>query len=500
MKTLKEINPKVLLQRWFFFILFVSVPVISIAQEETQKDKFQSDFESFKLSVQKDFETFKSSNDSAFAKFLEETWTEFELFIDKKQGKPKPEIQPKIDTSDLLTIRKLPIIIKPIDIEKEIEEYKPQIKPPIIREITNIQQISSSKQIFFYGTKLDFPLIQSSLPQLKANSNSGIASFFHQAADSEEISLYVHDIYDKSNKLKLNGWGTLKLIQTIADELYSDVKDQIVFTWFLLIKTGYKAKVAYVDNEIFLLCNFDVPLYNNKYCEIKSEKFYIVLFGSQKEPNKQFYTYKGKHASQVNKLSLKLNELPLLKTNIISKTIKYKKEEIKIQTNKNLIDFYNTYPNCDLSIYITAPLSAIAINTLNEFFKPKLEGQSDFQKVIILLNFVQNGIKYQIDQEQFGKENYLFAEETLYYPFADCEDRVALLSQLIKHYTGLEYIGLDYPNHLSMAVNIPDAFIGASLKYNNKIYHFCDPTYIGAGIGMVMPELRDVKPVIIDIY
>lgn len=497
MKRIKTSMVSSFITKYFFYFLFLSIPYISTAQEKTQKEKFQNDFESFKKSIQNEFNVFKSSNDSIFQKFLDDSWKEFELFIDKKNDKPKPKLQPKIDTTKSIAVNKIASIIKPLVIETSDAHEVKIIHPSNIKLLNSLQKVPL-KEIIFYGTKLDIPYFASTLPILNSNSKSGISSYFDQAANSEDLYLSICNINEKSNELKLNGWGSLKLIQAIATEFYEDANSQVLFTWFTLMKIGYKVKVAYVDNDFFLLCDFDSPLYNNMYCEIKSEKYYIVLFRNQYKPSKSFFTYEGEHIAQIQNLQLKLKDLPDLESDITQKTISYKTQYFEIEMNKNLIDFYKSYPNCDISVYLSTQISPQLLAGLDKIFKPRLEGKSDLQKLNILLNFVQYGIKYQIDEVQFGKENYLFAEEALYYPYADCEDRVALLTQLLKHFTKLDCIGLDYPGHLSMAVKISNASIGDYLNYNNEKYFFCDPTYIGAGIGMQMSDFRNIEPVIIN--
>ena len=112
----------------------------------------------------------------------------------------------------------------------------------------------------------------------------------------------------------------------------------------------------------------------------------------------------------------------------------------------------------------------------------------------ILLEFVQQKIKYFIDQKQFGREKYFFAEETLYYPGADCEDRTVLLAKLIRRYTKLKSIGLLYKEHVSLAVALGDIQGSKQFIYKNINYYNCDPTYLGAKCGEVMPQLRNITP------
>lgn len=62
-------------------------------------------------------------------------------------------------------------------------------------------------------------------------------------------------------------------------------------------------------------------------------------------------------------------------------------------------------------------------------------------------------IKVLTRKDQFGREKYFFAEETLFYPLSDCEDRAIFFAILIRNLLGLDVIGLDYPGHIATAVH-----------------------------------------------
>lgn len=93
----------------------------------------------------------------------------------------------------------------------------------------------------------------------------------------------------------------------------------------------------------------------------------------------------------------------------------------------------------------------------------------------------------------------MFAEETLYYDFTDCEDRSVLFSWLVRMFTELEVVGLDYPGHIATAVAFKENLNGDAVTWKGKRFVICDPTYIGAGIGECMPEFRNSQPEIIEI-
>ncbi|MEG1700751.1 MAG: hypothetical protein RR270_05655, partial [Alistipes sp.] len=115
--------------------------------------------------------------------------------------------------------------------------------------------------------------------------------------------------------------------------------------------------------------------------------------------------------------------------------------------------------------------------------------KSESEAANILINFVQTAFEYQTDQEQFGVERSLFADETLYYPYSDCEDRAILYSVLVRELLGLETVLLHYPNHLATAVCFKNDVSGDYIDLDGRRYIVCDPTYEGADIGHTMPGM-----------
>jgi hypothetical protein len=110
---------------------------------------------------------------------------------------------------------------------------------------------------------------------------------------------------------------------------------------------------------------------------------------------------------------------------------------------------------------------------------------------------VQTSLKYETDDQQFGEENYLFPEETLFYPYSDCEDRAILFAWLVHSLLNLQVVGLDYPGHVATAVHFNESVKGDGFDYQGKRYVVADPTYINANAGMTMPEFKKYTPNII---
>ena len=67
----------------------------------------------------------------------------------------------------------------------------------------------------------------------------------------------------------------------------------------------------------------------------------------------------------------------------------------------------------------------------------------------------------------------------------------------MKDLLGLDAVLLDYPNHIASAVRFNEDISGDYILLDGKKYLICDPTYIGAPIGMCMDRLKSVPPEII---
>lgn len=162
-----------------------------------------------------------------------------------------------------------------------------------------------------------------------------------------------------------------------------------------------------------------------------------------------------------------------------------------VTTNQNLIDYYNDYPkSSEWNYYSITSLSPNMKKALYPSLQKAIAGKSKTEAANQLLNFVQTSLEYQTDDEQFGGERAFFADETLFYPYCDCEDRSILYSILVRDLLGLDVVLLHYPGHLATAVCFEEEVAGDHLLIDGVKYLVCDPTYIGADIGMAIPKYR----------
>jgi len=90
-----------------------------------------------------------------------------------------------------------------------------------------------------------------------------------------------------------------------------------------------------------------------------------------------------------------------------------------------------------------------------------------------LLYWVQTAFVYEYDDKVWGHDRAFFAEESLSYPYCDCEDRSILFSRLVRDLLGLDVILVFYPGHLATAVAFTDNVDGDYIELNGKHYIIC---------------------------
>lgn len=93
------------------------------------------------------------------------------------------------------------------------------------------------------------------------------------------------------------------------------------------------------------------------------------------------------------------------------------------------------------------------------------------------------------DDKVWGGDRAFFAEETLFYPYCDCEDRSILYTRIIRDILNLRCILIYYPGHLACAVEFTEPVNGDYIMLDNHKFIVTDPTYIGAPIGYTMPDM-----------
>src|SRR5690606_38905030 len=92
-----------------------------------------------------------------------------------------------------------------------------------------------------------------------ALNSKSIAAYWQQLAGSPHKDT-VSALQAQAKALQLNDWGTAKLFDQFARQLHRDNNSRQLTSWFLLVKAGYDARVAY-NQRIHLLLTSEQEMF-----------------------------------------------------------------------------------------------------------------------------------------------------------------------------------------------------------------------------------------------
>lgn len=465
-----------------------SLQSVSYAQD------IEKDFAEFEKRQLAEFEQFKNKADQDFESFLRETWEKFEAFKPLEAPlRPEPPQPVEFDP----TSPEVEPVALPIGGEQVPgEEYTPvEIDFPDISPDEEVNRVS----VDFYGTQFKVAVASAVDLRLGGIAEADVADAWKFLCGRGYEQL-LHDCLSVKKQYLLNDWAYLLFTKAIGTHLYGGANDSRVtfLQMFLLNKSGYKVRLAKIDNELRLLVATADDVYGVPYLTMNNLRYYV--FEPRENSSMSIYTYRHDFADAKNLIRLGMVNVPGLTGRNMDRTLTAEGADwnIHVSVSQNLMDFYRDYPQCAVAIHYHTPMSEALREDLYGQMKSVIAGKSQKEAASLLLHFVQTAFQYKTDGEQFGYEKPNFPDETFYYPYCDCEDRAMLYATLVKDLLGLDAVLLDYPNHIASAVRFTEEVSGDYIQLENGYkYIICDPTYIGAPVGSCMEQYKKVAPEII---
>jgi len=464
-----------LFNQFGLFSLFITLTFTSV---------FAQSFVDFKRVQSESFTKFKDKKDRKFNTYLQEQWKEYHAYISRSMyQKPKPKVLPALS-------------------QKRAQNVGPNlvinIKPAVVKAlIPPIKKLPANDVIFlFFGSSLGFDFDKGMKnAKFYPRSQQGIINFFSVMAASDYDNL-LYNIKLTCKHMNLNNWGVYLLVDKLSHKLFTTPDDAKLFSWFVFNKLGYRVKVALgADKHIVLLHKIKGKMYSTPNYTLKGEKFYVIS-QYNKDNIGNIYTYAQDYPDATKALDFELKTLPVLKKNLQTKTVSFKEYgklySATYRYNQNLIDFMNSYSQVDYKVFFNAPLEYETYKDIAGDIKHYTDNKKASEALNFILRFVQKAFKYERDNEQFGREKVMFAEETLCYDKSDCEDRAVLYARLVKDLFGIGVVGVKYKDHMSTALHVP--MRGDSVKVSGQRYVLADPTYVNASLGQSIPKYKSVIP------
>ncbi len=350
-----------------------------------------------------------------------------------------------------------------------------------------------STMVDLFGVSLRLPQPQKNLPQLKSSDPRDIADFFTELSETD-LSALEAALEKAAKDLNLQDWGYTRLVYAFASrEAGNTAAKSYPLTWYLLLRAGYDVRLATDGTEAgyYLLLPANRKLYNIPFAGIDDKVFYFFDFSGRDRQPTRFFTYPEGHPGASRSMEVSFRTQPGLPEAAQKRTLVFDfqgtRYEISLQYDQGIVEFYSEFPQTDFSAYMEAGTSNIFTASIRSNLQPLIEKMPPRDAVNFLLRLVQSGLSYRTDQDQFNHEKWMVPEETIHYPYSDCDDRALLFSWLIKELLGYEVLGIQWTGHASTAVAIPGSGEGTLFSYRGKQWTLCDPTFLGADAGMVMP-------------
>lgn len=476
--------------RFKSFLLISLLFGLSMFTSSAQTDDFYAQYEKFSKHAKAEYEDYRAQCNAEYVKFLERAWKEYKVLPSIPRPKDEvvpPTIMPRQDKNKKQA--------KEIPIENVVSPILSLPQPKPISPIYENDKVEEKNFSFSYmGTTCEVRLPKDLNIRMSGCESCMIATIWKQLA-TNAMDNTIRDFLALRLKMQLCDWAYLNLIDTFAKAFCGHGNEAVIMAAFIYSQSGYKMRLGRDCEKLYLLYGSKHGIYEKGYIVIEGINYYPLDDKVERMEISDFSFPQEQSMSLYIENAQKFTIRPSAKRKLASE--QYHDVTIDSQVNLNLIQFYNTYPSSEVNgnfmtrwkMYADTPMNESVSQMLYPDIKNKIEGLSDVQAVNQILNWVQTAFQYEYDDKVWGHDRAFFAEETLYYPYCDCEDRAILFTRLVRDLLGLKCILVYYPGHLASAVCLKQQVNGDYISLDGDVYTICDPTYIGAPVGITMPEM-----------
>lgn len=505
-------------------------------------DEMRKRFDEFKNQTRKEYTDFRNKCNQEYADFMRAAWEQFGSQPPKERPVEENPVEPIDYVAPEPGKEKKEVVKHEFDEVIEVVQPEPQPEPafPIVERPRSaalpgmdhgsllkqrVRQQSQEKRIqdtvkfkqinpddllpveetftfSFLGTKASVRIAPEQKIIITKCKEGAIADAWEKYSSGEYDNL-IYDCLQLRVKHSLCDWAYLTMLNELSKAYYgADDNSATLMTAYIFCQSGYQIRLGMGDNatRLVLLYASHHMIFDKPYFTLDDGENYYTFNYTGKTLNICKAKFpKEQPLSLLISSSLALDTEGVKERRLQSK--KYSSANADIKINSNLIEFYNNYPASILgdntmtrwAMYANTPLNMEIVDALYPSLRKSIEGKSQEEALNILLNFVQTAFVYEYDNKVWGRDRVFFAEETLYYPYCDCEDRSILFSRLVRDLLKLDVLLVYYPGHLATAVKLDGNVKGDYIILGDSEYIVCDPTYINAPIGETMPKMDNSK-------
>ncbi len=469
------------MRRGLLLSVLIIISVLTISAQDNKDD-----FKSYREKVLSGYKGFRKSIMEDYSKFLNGIWEDYTAFKgEKPYPLPKPKIQPEKKKEEPQPKPKevVPEEVKPVTPKNPDKSNDPK---PVI--------VNPSNMVTFDWCGMSMKLPNAKIQgDLRGTDKESLLAYYEALDNSLICKEVLPQMATIATGANFNDWCLLLLIQSYVRKIKAnaDANTRNIICWYMMAQFGYDIRLTLIGRSLFYLIPFHQTVYNHDYILIHDTRYYLWGEGTP-DPNARISTPQlpDDAGAFVNLVMLKPLDIPN-KPRRFSHT--FSGRTISGEVNENLIKVMAQFPQMPVPCYAISEGDDKARNQILTQMKKYISNMSEFEAANFLLQFVQS-FDYAVDEDQFGYEKPFFIEETLYYPQCDCEDRAIFYYFLVTNLLGNDVHLVHYPLHECNAVNFSQKLNADCYMYQGKQYVICDPTYIGASIGMCMPDFKNTRP------
>ena len=545
-KSLKKIADS---RMMLLLLALLCVNGVSAQDDEDPRESFKK----ARAQMQKDYDDFRKQALAEYSEFVRQAWKKFNAepaVPAPKEEEILPQLAPGADQETASWFgkqmaklgnlfksknRKVPDVLQPKpepQAKKKVEEKKPVemtvqevIKPePVTPQPEPLAEVKEETfrqnnymKFDVFGTECKVRIGENCRFKLKDVSSDAVADVIAEEFPKPQYDNMLYDCLQERKRHDFSDWAYYQMLLVLTRKFYGEGTNEAVLAQaFLYSQSGYKMRLAHDDSHLYMLAATRHFIYNKLFFSLDGD-WYFMLDGKQSEQLRICQASFTKESS----LSLQISAAQRLAMNPSNeRTLTSRKNpdfSFTIHSNKNYIDFLGTYPSSTVnnnfmtrwSMYANCPLDENIREQLYPQMKAKLQGKTELQQVQELLWWMHGNVDlegviqdancflYRYDEDVWGIDRAFFGEETLFYPYCDCEDRSILLSHFVRDVVGLDVVLVYYPGHLAMAVHFNEPVEGDYVMCDGRKFVIVDPTYIGSRVGETMPMVANEPTTVI---
>ena len=389
------------------------------------------------------------------------------------------------------------------------EPVIPQPEPQIPAE-PRAEKANNYMTFSVFGTECKVRIGENCRYKLPNASTAAVADAIENVFPGQQFENLLYDCLQERKRHDFSDWAYYQMLLALTRQFYGDSNEAVLCQAFLYSQSGYKMRLAHTSQKLYMLAATRHFIFNKQFYVLNGENYFLLSDNKVDQLGicEASFPKESSLSLQIT-ASQQFAENPTMQRTITSR---YNEDfSFTISSNKNYIDFFETYPSSTVNnnfmsrwaMYANTPLERGVKDQLYPPMKAKLKGLSQKEAVQQLLWWMHGAVDtegkiktadcflYNYDENVWGCDRPFFGEETLFYPYCDCEDRSVLLSHLVRDLLNLDVVLVYYPGHLAMAVNFTEPVKGDYVMLDGRKFIVCDPTFIGGRVGDTMTGMEN---------